>query len=104
MLSRDPVGATPLALVNLSQNASLRFNRTNLHYVMRYWQLKGPLGSHLWRDFDDRSSMSITVEGTRGDMTAVRHIVPDRCCGVIVDLQVFFLSQVDKRLRSRIKT
>src|SRR4030095_6181001 len=37
-------------------------------------------------------------------MRAVRHIVPDRCCGVIVDLQGFFLSQVDKRLRSRIKT
>jgi nicotinamidase-related amidase len=37
-------------------------------------------------------------------MRAVRHIVPDRCCGVIVDLQGFFLSQVDKSLRSRIKT
>src|SRR3989337_2051266 len=38
------------------------------------------------------------------DMKAVRRIVPDRCCGVIVDLQGFFLAQVDKRLRSRIKT
>jgi len=103
VLSRDPVGATPLASVNLSQNASLRFNHTN-NYVVRYWQPKGPLSSHLWRDFDDRSRISITVEGTGGDMTAVRHIVPDRCCGVIVDLQGFFLSQVDKRLRSRIKT
>jgi len=37
-------------------------------------------------------------------MRAVRHIVPDRCCGVIVDLQGFFLSQVDKRRRSRIRT
>ena len=37
-------------------------------------------------------------------MRVVRHIVPDRCCGVIVDLQGFFLSQVDKRLRARIKT
>ena len=37
-------------------------------------------------------------------MRVVRHIVPDRCCGVVVDLQGFFLSQVDKRLRSRIKT
>ena len=104
VLSRDPVGATPLASVNLSQNASLRFNHTNLHYEVRYWQPKGPLSSHLWRDFDGRSSISITVEGTRGDMTAVRHIVPDRCCGVIVDLQGFFLSKVDKRFRSRIKT
>jgi len=37
-------------------------------------------------------------------MKAVKRIVPDRCCGVIVDLQSYFLSQVDKRLRSRIKT
>jgi nicotinamidase-related amidase len=32
------------------------------------------------------------------------HIVPGRCCGVIIDLQEFFLSQVGKQLRSRIKT
>jgi len=38
------------------------------------------------------------------DMKAVKRIVPHRCCGVIVDLQGFFLAQVDKRLRSRIKT
>jgi nicotinamidase-related amidase len=62
------------------------------------------LSSRLWRNFDDRSNISITVEGSRGDMTAVRHIVPDRCCGLIVDLQGFFLSQVGKRLGSRIKT
>ena len=37
-------------------------------------------------------------------MTAVKRIAPDRCCGVIIDLQGFFLSQVDKRLGSRIKT
>ena len=37
-------------------------------------------------------------------MKAVKRIVANRCCGVIVDLQGFFLSQVDKRLRSRIKT
>jgi nicotinamidase-related amidase len=34
----------------------------------------------------------------------VKRIVPDRCCGVIIDLQSFFLSQVDKRLAARIKT
>ena len=38
------------------------------------------------------------------DMKAVKRIVPNRCCGIIVDLQGFFLAQVDKRLRSRIKT
>jgi nicotinamidase-related amidase len=32
------------------------------------------------------------------------HIVPGRCCGVIIDVQEFFLSQAGKRLRSRIKT
>lgn len=37
-------------------------------------------------------------------MTAVKRIASDRCCGVIIDLQSFFLAQVDKRLRSRIKT
>ena len=37
-------------------------------------------------------------------MTVVKRIAPDRCCGVIIDLQGFFLSQVDKRLGSRIKT
>ena len=37
-------------------------------------------------------------------MPAVKRITSDRCCGVIIDLQGFFLSQVDKRLGSRIKT
>ena len=32
-----------------------------------------------------------------------RQIAPDRCCGVIIDVQEFFLSQAGKRLRSRIK-
>lgn len=37
-------------------------------------------------------------------MKTVKRIASGRCCGVIVDLQGFFLAQVDKRLRSRIKT
>lgn len=37
-------------------------------------------------------------------MMAAKRIVSGNCCAVIVDLQDFFLSQVDKRLRSRIKT
>jgi len=37
-------------------------------------------------------------------MRAVKRIVADECCGVIVDLQGFFLAQVDKKFRSRIKT
>ncbi len=36
-------------------------------------------------------------------MKLLKRIAPDRCCGVIIDLQGFFLSQVDKRLGSRIK-
>jgi nicotinamidase-related amidase len=31
-------------------------------------------------------------------------IAPDRCCGIIIDVQEFFLSQAGNRLRSRIKT
>ncbi len=37
-------------------------------------------------------------------MKAVKRIVADRCCGVIIDLQGFFLSQLDKRLGAKIKT
>lgn len=37
-------------------------------------------------------------------MTIVKRIASDRCCGVLIDFQGFFLAQVDKRLRSRIKT
>lgn len=36
-------------------------------------------------------------------MAPERRIVGDRCCGVIVDLQGFFLAQIDPRLRARIK-
>jgi nicotinamidase-related amidase len=35
---------------------------------------------------------------------SARQIAPDRCCGVIIDVQKFFLSQAGKRIRSRIKT
>jgi isochorismate hydrolase len=31
-------------------------------------------------------------------------IVSDRCCGIIIDVQEFFLAQADNRLRSRVKT
>ncbi len=33
-----------------------------------------------------------------------RRIVPNQCCGLIIDVQRFFLSRVDKRLRSEITT
>ena len=36
-------------------------------------------------------------------MPSVKRIVPNQCCGVIVDVQAFFLSQLDKRLRARIE-
>jgi nicotinamidase-related amidase len=32
-----------------------------------------------------------------------KRIVPGRCCGIVVDVQGFFLSQVDKRLRGTIE-
>jgi isochorismate hydrolase len=34
----------------------------------------------------------------------IKRIFPDRCFGAIIDVQGFFLAQVDKRLRSRLKT
>ncbi len=37
-------------------------------------------------------------------MKTAKRVDPDRCCGVIVDVQGFFLAQIDKRLGSRIKT
>jgi nicotinamidase-related amidase len=37
-------------------------------------------------------------------MTMAKRIVPGDCCGVIIDVQEFFLLQADKRLRSKIKT
>jgi nicotinamidase-related amidase len=39
----------------------------------------------------------------RGRMATSKRIVPNACCGVIIDVQEFFLSQIDKRARSRIK-
>ncbi len=33
-----------------------------------------------------------------------KRIVPDRCCGLVIDVQKFFLSQLDRRLRSKITT
>ena len=41
---------------------------------------------------------------TQHDMRAVKRVATDQCCGVIVDLQGFFLAQVDKKLRARIQT
>jgi nicotinamidase-related amidase len=37
-------------------------------------------------------------------MTQARRIARERCFGVIIDVQEFFLAQIDKRQRSRIKT
>jgi nicotinamidase-related amidase len=42
--------------------------------------------------------------GTQRQQHVAKRIVPDHCWGVIIDVQEFFLSQVDTRLRSRIKT
>ncbi len=39
-----------------------------------------------------------------GEMKPVKRIARDRCCGVLVDVQEFFLAQVDKRRRARLKT
>jgi len=43
------------------------------------------------------------MDGPR-QMTTPKRIAPDRCCGAIIDVQGFFLAQIDKRRRSRIVT
>ena len=42
--------------------------------------------------------------GSDSNTTMAKRIVADHCCGVIIDVQRFFLAQVDKRLRSNIVT
>ena len=37
-------------------------------------------------------------------MAAVRRIAVDKCCGVLIDYQDFFIAQTNERLRSRIRT
>jgi len=37
-------------------------------------------------------------------MAATKRIVPGRCCGALIDVQSFFLTQVDNRHRSRLRT
>lgn len=46
--------------------------------------------------------MSIHIGGSI--TVAVQRIAASQCCGVIVDVQEFFLDQVEKRSRARIKT
>ncbi len=53
---------------------------------------------------NDTGNGSATITAELDDMTSVKRIAADRCCGVIVDLQGYFLAQIDRRLRSRIKT
>jgi nicotinamidase-related amidase len=58
---------------------------------------------HCWRNSDDRANVAFNRSWARNDNMAKR-IVPDHCWGAIIDVQEFFLSQIDKRLRSRITT
>ena len=37
-------------------------------------------------------------------MITAKRIAVDRCCGLIIDVQEFFLTQVDARLRSKLET
>jgi len=37
-------------------------------------------------------------------MNKPKRIAPDRCCGAIIDVQSYFLGQIDKRQRARIVT
>jgi len=40
---------------------------------------------------------------TGSTILAVKRIVPSQCCGVIIDVQDFFLNQMEKRARARIR-
>ena len=44
------------------------------------------------------------ISNSNRNTTMAKRIAPDHCCGVIIDVQRFFLAQVDKRLRSNIVT
>src|ERR1700682_4991697 len=52
---------------------------------------------------DDRTNITPDIMARSDSMTMAKRIVPDCCCGVIIDVQEFFLSQANKRLRSKIK-
>jgi nicotinamidase-related amidase len=60
---------------------------------------------HPWRNSDDRANIVHQRSWAPNDNTTMaKRIVPDHCCGVIIDVQAFFLSQADECLRSKIKT
>ena len=46
--------------------------------------------------------MRTSSAGSDNNTTMAKRIVSDHCCGVIIDVQKFFLAKVDKRLRSNI--
>jgi nicotinamidase-related amidase len=46
----------------------------------------------------------LRIDNGRLAATMVKRIIPEQCCGVIVDVQSFFLAQLDKRQRSRIES
>jgi nicotinamidase-related amidase len=48
-----------------------------------------------------RSYYADTKREARANMT--RRIVAERCCGLIIDVQGFFLTQINQRLNSKIK-
>jgi nicotinamidase-related amidase len=50
------------------------------------------------------ANLADEVFGRHNNTTMAKRIVPDHCCGLIIDVQMFFLAQVDKRLRSNIMT
>jgi isochorismate hydrolase len=59
-------------------------------------------GLVLWHRITGR--ISIAGRKDSGCMTAAKCIFYNQCCAVIVDVQPFFLSQANKRLRGRLKT
>jgi nicotinamidase-related amidase len=56
------------------------------------------------RNSGDGNTMGHQISGHSDNMTLAKRIAPDHCCGVIIDVQEYFLSQAHKRHRSKIKT
>jgi nicotinamidase-related amidase len=51
----------------------------------------------------EAESAKVPRMGSCGAMSMVKRIVVDRCCGVLVDYQDFFLSQLEARARYRLQ-
>ena len=103
LLPRDPFLLDAVGDLAVAQQAGadvvvVGVYAKDVRVALRHWRLLLRAGSYSTAAAMPISWPASGSRGTRHDMKAVKRIVADQCCGVIVDLQGFFLSQVDKRL------